>query len=473
MKKEHEKTFHLISLGCSKNTVDSDSMAQLLAKGGYRPVGDPEQAGVLLVNTCGFIGPARDESYRVLGEMAALKADHQLLIAAGCLTQRYGAEVVRRVPGIDGLMGTRRWMDILDVVGQLRLRKHPEPLYHLPVEAETVGTDERQALRVSIQGSSAYLKIADGCRRPCAFCAIPLIKGTAVSRPLDAILHEARVLRDQGVRELILIAQDSTDYGHDLALKNGLSVLLEELVRAVPDVDWIRILYAYPGYVTDRLIETMATHDQLVPYLDMPLQHAHPQTLRRMRRPANVDWVHRTLGKMRRAMPELALRTTFIVGYPGETEAEFSALLDFVEEIRFDRVGAFQFSFEPGTASEPLGDPLPTQVKQARWEQLMGLQQEISLEKNQALVGKTLDVLVEGRGQVEDTGEPISIGRTYRDAPEIDGVVLIEGDVPAGELVPVRMTGAMTYDLIGSVDISGARLIGLDLLEEDSFQEYS
>ena len=215
-------------------------------------------------------------------------------------------------------------------------------------------------------------------------------------------------------------------------------------------------MYAYPGYVTDRLIEVMATHPQILPYLDMPLQHAHPATLRRMRRPANMDWVHQTLAKMRSAMPDLALRTTFIVGYPGETEEEFQTLLDFVQEIRFDRVGAFQFSFEPGTASEPLGDPVPAEVKQERYERLMALQQGISLEKNQALVGTTLDVLVEGQGEVEDqagrrgTGEKISLGRSYRDAPEIDGMVIVEGDLPLGEIVPVRVSGAMPYDLSAS-----------------------
>ena len=439
-------------------------MAQLLGNAGFRLVANPNQAGVLLVNTCGFIGPARDESYRVLGELAANKRGGQLLIAAGCLTQRYGAEVVQRVPGIDGLLGTRRWMDIVDVVTQLRRQKHPEPLYHLPDEANTVGTDERETLRASVQGASAYIKVADGCRRPCAFCAIPLIKGTAVSRPVNAILDEARQLRDMGVRELILIAQDTTDYGHDLGVKEGLSILLEKLVKSVPDVDWIRILYAFPGYVTDRMIETIATHKQLIPYLDMPLQHAHPMALRRMRRPANMDWVRDTLGKMRAAMPGLALRTTFIVGYPGETNGEFQTLLDFIEEIRFDRVGAFQFSFEPGTTSEPLGDPIPAEVKQERWERLMELQQGISLEKNQAFVGKMLEVLVEGQGEVEGSGEPISIGRSYRDAPEIDGVVLIEGDVPAGEIVPVQITGAMTYDLVGTVAWEGRSVVGLEEL---------
>lgn len=440
-----KKTFHLVSLGCAKNTVDSESMAQLLGGSGYRAVTSPEKAGVLIVNTCGFIGPAKEESLQVLGELAAQKRKGQLLIAAGCLTQRYGEEVVRQVPGIDGILGTRRWMDILDVVQRLRKREYPEPLYHLP-EAPTVGSDEGGVIRAAVQGASAYIKIADGCRRPCAFCAIPLIKGTAVSRPMETILEEARMLQDAGVREIILIAQDTTDYGHDLGMKDGLAQLLEGIVKVAPEVDWVRILYAYPGYVTDRLIEVMASHKQILPYLDMPLQHAHPAVLRRMRRPANMDWVYRTLTKMRSALPDLALRTTFIVGYPGETDEEFETLLGFMREIRFDRVGAFQFSFEPGTASEPLGDPVPAEVKETRWQQLMELQQGISLERNQALVGKSLQVLIEGQG------DGLSLGRTYRDAPEIDGMVVIEGEIPVGEMVPVRITGAMTYDLSGTVE---------------------
>ena len=439
-----KNSFHLVSLGCAKNTVDSDSMAQLLIRDGYHAVNNPAHANVLIVNTCGFIGPAKQESLDVLRELAEGKRSNQILIAAGCLTQRYGAEVAEKVPGVDGVLGTRRWMDIVQVVRELRKGPHPEPLYHLP-EAKTVGTDEQDTMRVSVAGASAYLKIADGCRRPCAFCAIPLIKGTAVSRPVDSILDEARRLRDAGVRELVLIAQDTTDYGHDLGMKDGLAILLEQLTTSVPDMDWIRIMYAYPGYVTDRLIDVMASSKQVLSYLDMPLQHAHPKTLYRMRRPSNIDWVHRTLGKMRSKISNLAIRTTFIVGYPGETDEEYQALLDFVREIRFDRVGTFQFSFEPGTTSEPLGDPIPAEVKQERFEQLMELQQGISMQINQSYVGRTLDVLVEGK----DKG--ISIGRSYRDAPEIDGMVFIEGDARVGSVVPVKISGAMAYDLTGTM----------------------
>jgi ribosomal protein S12 methylthiotransferase len=434
-------TFHLISLGCAKNTVDSESMAQLLQRDGYRAVGDAAKAQVLVVNTCGFIGPAKKESIDTLRELAAAKRTGQLLIAAGCLTQRYGMEVAQQVPGIDGILGTRRWMDIVTLVRDLRDGGQPEARYHLPSEAVTVGKDEAETLRASVAGASAYLKIADGCRRPCAFCAIPLIKGTAVSRPMSRIVEEARQLRDAGVRELVLIAQDTTDYGHDLGLKDGLAVLLEQLVAAVPDMDWIRIMYAFPGYVTERLIDVMATHEQILRYLDMPLQHAHPKTLYRMRRPSNIEWVRRTLAQMRSAMPDLAVRSTFIVGYPGETEGEFEALMNFIMEMRFDRVGAFQFSFEPGTSSEPLGDPIPSEVKQMRFDRLMAAQQGISLQMNQSQVGRTLEVLIEGRDS------NFAVGRSYRDAPEIDGLVFVEGEANVGELVAAKITGAMPYDL--------------------------
>jgi len=263
---------------------------------------------------------------------------------------------------------------------------------------------------------------------------------------MEVILAEAKVLQEKGIRELNLIAQDTTDYGHDLGMRNGLAKLLLDLVDAVPQIDWIRILYAYPGYVTDELIQVMADHPQVLPYLDMPLQHAHRETLKRMRRPANMEWVFETIEKMRRLMPDLALRTTFIVGYPGETDEEYQTLLNFVRDMRFDRLGVFTFSFEPGTSSDVYGDPIPQEVKEARRDELMLLQQQISLEKNQSFVGEELKVLVEGYG------DGISLGRSYRDAPEIDGMVLVEGKLGIGEIVPVRINGAMPYDLSGLVE---------------------
>jgi ribosomal protein S12 methylthiotransferase len=439
--KQH--TFYLESLGCAKNTVDSESMASILIEAGYTPVETPSKANVLIVNTCGFIKPARDESIATLQRLARKKRSGQMLVAAGCLPERYREMIVSQVPGVDGIIGTRRWMDILDLVQ--RLRAHPpEPLYHLP-DVPSVGKDEHGVLRVSRQGGSAYIKIADGCRRPCAFCSIPLIKGTAVSRPPEAIITEALKLTRSGVKEVILIAQDTTDYGHDLGMQDGLATLIEGITAQVPSLPWLRILYAYPGFVTDRLIDVMANSPQVLHYLDMPLQHAHPEMLKRMHRPSNMDWVYKTLEKMRGAMPDLALRTTFIVGYPGETEAEFQTLLDFMREVRFDKVGAFTFSFEPGTTSEPLGDPISQEVKEERLERLMTLQEEISLNRNQSFIGKRLSVLIEG------TDRGISIGRSYRDAPEIDGLVLVDGLTPAGEIVDVQITGAMTHDLTGQL----------------------
>lgn len=464
MNMKNPTKFYLVSLGCAKNLVDSESMAQLLAKAGYIQTAHAEQADLLIVNTCGFIEPAKDESLQVLNELAKHKRKGQFLIAAGCLTQRYGVDVAQQAAGIDGILGTRRWNDIVKVAQRLGAAKQTEPVYHLPTDA-ALEMDEPAVLRAAVQGSSAYLKIADGCRRQCAFCAIPLIKGSAVSRPMNAIVEEARLLQARGVKELILIAQDTTDYGHDLGMKDGLATLLENLVREAPEIPWIRIMYAYPGYVTDRLIEVMASRPQILPYLDMPLQHAHPATLRRMNRPANLGWIRRALEKIRAAMPSVALRTTFIVGYPGETEEEFETLLDFVSEIRFDRVGAFKFSFEQGTPSQPLGDPISPELKQARWERLMELQQGISLAKNQAFIGQTLQVLVEGQADLQNEEQPkrnlgkLCVGRSYRDAPEIDGVVLIEEDLPVGSLAPVRINAAMPYDLSGVYQPEGRLLI--------------
>jgi ribosomal protein S12 methylthiotransferase len=462
--KSRQDKYFLLSLGCSKNTVDSESIAQVLNQNHMLGVTVPSQAEVLIVNTCGFIDRAKQESIDTLKELVANRKKNQMVIAAGCLSQRYGANLVQEVPGLDGVIGTRRWMDIFDLVTRLRDRKHPEPLYHLPTDAKVVGLDERGVLRASVQGASAYLKIADGCRRPCAFCAIPKIKGTAVSRPIQSIVNEAVRLQDMGVKEILLIAQDSTDYGYDLGLKDGLAVLLEEIVKHAPAIPWLRVMYAYPGYVTEHLMETMASHPQILPYLDMPLQHGHRETLKRMKRPANVEWVYDTVGKLRQMIPNLAVRTTFIVGYPGETDEEFDGLVKFVQDLQFDRVGAFKYSYEIGTPSATLPNHVPDEVKDERYNRLMALQQTISLSKNQQFIGKTLDVLIEGQGVGEDedgnsTGDQISLGRSYRDAPEIDGYVLIEGNVPSGEIVPVRITGATTYDLLATVETNAPIVI--------------
>ncbi len=436
-----ENTFFLVSLGCAKNNVDADSISALLIQDGMHPVEKPSQAKFLIVNTCGFIAPAREESIAELSHLAQNKKGNQLLLATGCLTQRSGARLLDQVPGIDGIVGTRNWMDIARLVSDFRTGTPPKQPYDIP--DTPVHMDFHNVARVSIQGASAYLKIADGCRRPCAFCAIPLIKGKNTSRPIDNILADAQLLQANNIKEINLIAQDTTDYGSDLGIPDGLTLLIDQLCQTVPDIPWIRILYAYPGFVTDRLIDKMASLPQVLHYLDIPLQHAHPTILKRMQRPANIEHTIETLSKMRTAMPDLAIRSTFIVGYPGETEQEFQTLLDFIKQVQFDRVGVFPFSFEPGTASEPYGDPVAADEKADRVERLMILQQGISLKQNQKWIGKTLSVLIEGSDKEH------SIGRSFRDAPEIDGLVFVEGAVTVGKMVNVQITGALIHDLTG------------------------
>jgi ribosomal protein S12 methylthiotransferase len=453
--------FYLQTLGCPKNLVDGHGMARLLQQLGYQPVDDPRQAKVLIVNTCGFIEDARQESLNELRELASRKRNGQVLIAAGCLSQRWGEALAQQVPAVDALLGTRRWSEIGPLVRQLlerRLTRVPEsrgvPLARLgdPLLSDSLLLTAADHPLAARQGASAYLKIADGCSAPCAFCAIPLIKGPAVSRPVEAVVADAVELVGQGVKELVLIAQDTTAYGRDWGGRTGVALgrdalpgLVQAILDAAPDLRWLRLMYAYPGHVSLRLIEGMAADPRVCHYLDLPLQHAHPDTLRRMRRPSNVEHVERLIANLRATMPDVALRTTFIVGYPGETEREFEALSDFVAASRFDRVGVFVYSPEEGTPAAALPNAVPEEIKAERYDRLMALQQDISLESNQAQVGRILDVLVEGQG------EGLSVGRSYRDAPEIDGLVLVPGDLPTGAMVPVRITGAMEYDLVGEV----------------------
>ena len=433
--------FYLLSLGCPKNTVDSEGISCLLQQAGYEAITEPQDAQLLIVNTCGFIDKAKEESLAALRELAKLKQPGQFLIAAGCLSQRYGRELVAEVPSLDGVIGTRRWMEITTLVRNLRSKDHlrskpavmtGDPLWEIA-----------EPMRGALQGASAYLKMADGCSAPCAFCAIPAIKGPARSRPLEAIVAEAQQLVERGVKEIILIAQDTTAYGRDRGERDTLPILVEAILAAAPDLQWLRLMYAYPQHVTSRLIKVMARHSQICHYLDMPLQHSHPEVLRRMNRPHDVDKVRHLVADLREAMPDIALRTSFIVGYPGETEEEFSTLLDFMDEIAFDRVGVFSYSPEAGTKAAKLPCQVLIEIKEERYAQLMEMQQGISLARNQQMIGQVVKVLVEGQS------EGLSVGRSYRDAPEIDGLVLVEGKLPIGEMLPVRITAAMEYDLVG------------------------
>jgi ribosomal protein S12 methylthiotransferase len=442
MRNTKRPSYYLLTLGCPKNLVDSEGMSELLTDNGYQPIDDPAQADVLMVNTCGFLEAAKAESIEALRELAEDKRPGQSLVAAGCMVQRFGPELVRQVPGLDGLIGTRSWPDIISFLGKLREEGRQEPIFHLPetgdVQVETV------ALSRTAFGprASAYLKISDGCSAPCAFCTIPGIKGLGRSRPKDTILREAQALVEGDVQELILIAQDTTAYGRDRGERGGLPSLIEDILAAAPELSWLRLMYAYPGHVDQRLIDVMAAHSQVCHYLDMPLQHGHPDTLRRMRRPHNVEKLSRWIESFRAAMPDAALRTTFIVGYPGETEAEFQGLLDFMEAVQFDRVGIFTFSREPGTPAYDLPEQVPEDVKQERYERAMEFQQAISLTRNQSQIGRRFDALVDG------AGDGVSVARSYRDAPEIDGFVIIEEELPVGQMLPVMVTGAMTYDLM-------------------------
>ena len=439
-KKGQIDSFYIESLGCAKNSVDSRSMAELLIRAGYRESAQPEDAGLVIVNTCGFILPARDESLQVLRKFGAQKGSHQYLVAAGCLSEREKQQLGNEVQGLDAVLGTRRWADIVSVVERIQ-QPGPSPYFYFPSTDRIVESRQR-ILRAAVQGSSAYLKIADGCDRGCAFCAIPLIKGPMLSRPIAEIVEDARALEEAGIRELILIAQDTTSYGRDLGLRNGLVSLLRELLPAVPAIPWVRLMYTFPGMISDELIALMAQENSLLPYLDIPLQHAHPDTLKRMRRPADMDWVRDTLAKMRAAVPDLALRTTFIVGFPGESEAEFQALMDFTEEIRFDHVGIFPYYHEAGTPAFDLPELVPDEVKEERLQRLASLQEHISLAKNQAWIDRDMQVLIEG------SGDGISVGRSYRDAPEIDGLVLFDEVLRESGLVNAAVTGALTHDLI-------------------------
>lgn len=440
MKNRLIETFYIESLGCAKNSVDSRSMAELLIRAGYRESTRPQDADLVIVNTCGFIQPAREESLKILQEFAMDKREGQFLLAAGCLSEREKQQITREVNGLDAVMGTRRWADVARVIEKIQQPKSSPYLYFPP--ASHIMESERRVLRAAVQGSSAYLKIADGCDRSCAFCAIPLIKGPMVSRPVADILADAQALEAAGIKELILIAQDTTAYGQDLGMKDGLVVLLRQLLEVVPDILWIRIMYTFPGMISDELIELLAAPNNLLPYLDIPLQHAHPDVLKRMRRPADMKWVRDTIQKMRNAAPDLALRTTFIVGFPGETEAEFQALLDFVQEIRFDHVGIFPYYHEAGTPAFEMDDVIPESIKNERLQRLARVQEDISLSKNQEWVGKELDILIEG------IGDGISVGRSFRDAPEIDGLVLLDEILEEGSLIHARITGALIHDLI-------------------------
>jgi ribosomal protein S12 methylthiotransferase len=419
-------------------------MDALLRSQGMMPAPRPDDADVVIVNTCGFLGAARAESVSVIQELLDHRRDGQRLIAAGCMPalRDYWNDLPA---GVDYVLTTREWHRIGDVVAEL-FGETPAP--------ETAGCEGMLTTFTRAEaGPSAYVKIADGCDHNCAFCTIPSIKGRQVSKRPVHILQEIVDLVSRGTKEIVLVAQDTIRYGADLGMKHGLPQLLESIVEGVPDLRWLRMLYIYPSPLTLRLVDVMARHEPLLPYLDMPLQHADPEILRRMNRPSDPDMTRRLIDYAREKLPDLVMRTTFIVGYPGEIDAHFRRLLDFVEREEFDHVGVFTYSPEPGTRAATLDQPVPLDVAEERRAAIMEAQQRISLKKNRALVGQSLEVLIEAVGEMEDERgmvEPISVGRARRHAPEVDGLVFVPGALPVGEIVTLKIEEAMPYDLWAS-----------------------
>ncbi|HEV3078676.1 MAG TPA: 30S ribosomal protein S12 methylthiotransferase RimO [Gemmataceae bacterium] len=437
-------TYAFVSLGCPKNLVDSERMLGRLAQDGYALVPDADGADVVVVNTCGFIEPARQESLGVIREMLALKEQGRVgaVIVAGCLAERKKDDLLSEVPEVDHIVGVFGREEISGVVDRvLAQRLEQRSLFRpAPVRAQ----EDTARLRITPR-HYAYLKISEGCDRLCTFCAIPGMRGKHVTKPIEEIVREARELVADGVRELNLVAQDTTYYGMDLYGRVRLAELLREL-DTLDGLEWIRILYAYPINFTDELIQTMTQAKKIVPYLDLPLQHINDRLLRRMQRKVNRAETEELLGKLRAAIPGLVLRTTFIVGFPGETETEFEELLGFAQEQRFERLGVFPYSLEPGTPAARLPEHLPEPVKLERRNRLMEAQQEIAFAWNQDLIGRELEVLIDG----PDPEVPNHmLGRSYADAPEIDGLVRVKGKrLHAGDLVPARITAADGYDLV-------------------------
>lgn len=448
--------FHLLTLGCPKNEVDSEGMIKLLGQAGHAPTDRPARADILIVNTCGFIDAAIEESTLALKGFAAGKRPGQMLVAAGCLAQRFADRLRLDVPAIDAIVGTRELERIVEVAARAHEGEKAKR-----GKAKKEAVDIPHPTRV---GPSTYLKIADGCNASCAFCVIPQIKGPYLSKPAGQVVEEAKRLTQGGAQELVLIAQDTTAYGSDRRERDALAGLIPAILTAAPGLAWLRIMYTYPSAVTDQLIEVMARYPQVCHYLDLPLQHAHPATLKRMRRPSDMSAVRSLIRRLREAMPDIAIRTSFIVGFPGETEAEFRSLLEFVEETAFDRLGVFTYSGQEGTPAASLPDQVPEAEKARRYERTMELQQRISLARNRAQVGRELDVLVEGvaeavngKGGRSNANVFNLVGRTYRDAPEVDGLIFCQGQAKPGQMVRVKVTEAMEYDLLGKIVASRSK----------------
>lgn len=438
-------TYAFVSLGCPKNLVDSEKMLGTLAIDGYTLVPNPEGADFVIVNTCGFIDSARAESKSVIQEMLDLKKAGQTkgVIVAGCLPERLGGTLLQEMPDIDHVVGVFGRDEISRVADRLigGAREQREIFRPAPIKA----MDDTARLRITPQ-HYAYLKISEGCDRTCTFCAIPKMRGKHLTKPMEMVIAEANELAQDGVRELIIVAQDTTYYGLDLYGETRLAQLLKQLEK-VDGLDWIRLMYLYPIFFTDELIDTIAGSDKILPYLDMPLQHINDTMLKRMQRRVNRKQTTELLDKLHDRVPNLAIRTTFITGFPGETDEQFEELRDFIADYRFERLGVFTYSLEPGTPAEKLEGHLPEEVKNERRDILMEMQQEIAFEFQESLVGEELDVIIDERVE-----EGVYRGRTYADAPDIDASIIVTGaELEIGDMVPVGVVDREDYDLVGEV----------------------
>ncbi|SEU15952.1 SSU ribosomal protein S12P methylthiotransferase [Stigmatella erecta] len=432
----------MMTLGCPKNRVDSEVMLGTLKQRGYRLVQEPAEAQVIVVNTCAFIGPAKQESVDSILEMAEFKKSGacSTLVVTGCLSQRHGSELAQEMPEVDHFLGTSAYAQIGDL---LAAEASPRQVIPDPDYIHNAETPREN----SMPSYTAYLKVSEGCDNACAFCIIPTLRGGQRSRPIADVVAEATRLADQGVQELNLVAQDLTAYGHDLPGKPKLHDLLKELVKV--DVRWIRLHYAYPRIFPDELIEVMATEKKIAKYLDMPLQHASDKLLMSMKRGRNSQFLTDLLAKLRARVPGLVMRTSLIVGLPGETEEDFELLKEFVKTQRFERLGVFQYSDEEGTAAYDMPNKIPQKTIERRWREVMAIQKRINREQNKKLVGKRIEVLVEG---TSPETEHLLVGRHEGQAPEIDGQVYInDGLAYPGEFVTLEVTEAHDYDLVGRV----------------------
>ena len=423
-----EKVVNLISLGCAKNLVDSEILLGGINKSELTITKNPEEADTIIVNTCGFLDIAREESVDTILQAAELKKTGKLseLVVMGCLSERYPEEVAAEIPEIDRIFGSNDHRQIISFLTGKDFAKD-DPMFFRSLMTPN---------------HYAYIKIAEGCDNACSFCSIPIMRGLQKSRSIPAIMDEATRLASNGTKELLVIAQDSTSYGWDLEKKVYLSDLLKEL-NTIDEIDWIRVHYAHPAHLSQRIIDAIADCDKVCNYLDMPVQHASDDILKSMKRGLNQEGIRNRISRLRSAVPHIAIRTTLIVGYPGETEAHFNELYNFVDEIQFDRLGAFTYSEEEGTTAESLEDNVSRETKNERKNKIIELQHGISLEKNEAFIGKTMKVLVD---QCENN---IGVGRTEFDSPEIDNIVQINGKVKKGEFVNVKIEKVNEFELIG------------------------